>query len=305
MARDCGDGSAKLRELLASLPCLTHRERPVTSEPARQLLLQYFPGTDPTWLAGEAWGERRVDAFVVGSGPDARPYHVASLLIDGSFVPDVVSEYPHIPYDTAQVNAKPPRGAEPGVFVTTTAVHPPTATQARFVQRGARRVASVVGGHCALFDWDAGWLPAADRPRPNALLVEGAWVPTVSPSVAATCEAFRRAYAAYYDAGGQGDDWAVMAFFEDGSFAEKVQMVECVLGDDGLSPLGLGCLSAGPVENLIGHDLLDYIERDADTRARWVPLLRGTYWHSEPPDVRERLGALLGVDVPLPMPKRR
>ena len=35
--------------------------------------------------------------------------------------------------------------------------------------------------------------------------------------------------------------------------------------------------------------------------ARWVPLLRGTYWSSEPSDVRARLQALLTG----PSPTRR
>lgn len=270
----------------------------MTSEPARQLLLECFPSTDPTWLAGEARGERRIDTFLVGLGSEARPYHVTSLLIDGCFVPDDVSMFPHIPHDTVQVNATLSRWAEAGVFVTTMAVYPPTATQARFVQRGAQRVASVAGGHCALFDWDTGWLPEKDRPRPDALLVEGTWVPTVSPFVAATCEAFRQAYAAYYDAGGHGDDWAVMAFFEDGTFAEKLRMVECILGGDNLSAFGLDCLAWGPVEDLISHDLLDYVERDTDVRARWVPLLRGTHLHSKPAEMRDRLRALLGSEAP-------
>ena len=59
---------------------------------------------------------------------------------------------------------------------------------------------------------------------------------------------------------------------------------------------------AQPVD-LVGHDLLDHIERDADTRARWVPLLRGTYWHSEPPDVRERVRILLDPRAPPPPPE--
>lgn len=72
-------------------------------------------------------------------------------------------------------------------------------------------------------------------------------------------------------------------------------MVECVLDAPGLSSLGRGFLATGPVENLIGTELLDLLETDANIRARWVPQLRGTYWSSEPPAIRRRLRALLGL----------
>lgn len=45
-------------------------------------------------------------------------------------------------------------------------------------------------------------------------------------------------------------------------------MVECVLDAPGLSSLGRGFLAAGPVENLIGTELLDLVETDANIRAR-------------------------------------
>lgn len=264
---------------------------------ARQLLQEYFPGSEPVWFGGEARGDRRIDAFLNASPSEDRAYYVVSLRIDGCFVADVVSEYPHIPYDTAWVNAKPPRGAACGVFVTVEQVHPPYATAARFTHRGGLRTAEVRHGWCALFDWDTVWLRMADTARPEALQVGGAWVPTVSSLAAATPEAFCRAYAARCEAGGGKDaapDWAVMSFFDTGTFAEKVRMVECIL-DGGVSNHVLGCVAAGPVEDLIGHELLDYVTCNAERQARWVPLLRGTYWSSEPPGVRVRLQALLAL----------
>lgn len=255
----------------------------------------HFPGFDPAWFGGEANGDRRVDAFLVPLASETREYFVASLRIDGCFVPDVVSDYPHIPYDTAWVNAKPPRSAERGVFVTVEQVYPPDATAARFTHRGGLRTAAVSHGWCALFDWDTTWVDTAARAKPEALQVGGTWVATVSSLVAATPEAFHRAYAAYRH-GDRADkaapDWAVMAFFEPGTFVEKLRMIECLL-DGGLSDQALGILAAGPVEDLISHDLLDYITPSAERQARWVPLLRGTYWDLEPPDIRARVEALL------------
>ena len=202
-------------------------------EAARQLLLDYFPGCDPAWFGGEAHGERRLDVFLVGSASEDQVYCVASLCIDGCFVPDVVSEYPHVPYDTAWVNAKPPRGAETGVFASVTQVQSPDATAVRFTHRGQARTAPVIGGWCALFDWDTMWLLGANTPKPEALHIGGRWVPTVSSLAAATPEAFCAAYGAFYDTEGPrgtAPDWAVMSFFEDGTFAEKLHMVEWPAG---------------------------------------------------------------------------
>ena len=72
-------------------------------------------------------------------------------------------------------------------------------------------------------------------------------------------------------------------------------MIECILDAPDLSRGGRGFLAAGPVENLIGTELLDIIEGDAGVRARWVPLLHGTYWSSESPAIRRRLRILLGL----------
>ena len=118
----------------------------------------------------------------------------------------------------------------------------------------------------------------------------------MSSVVAATAEAFRRAYVAYANGHKHGcANWASDAFFEPGTFAETFRMIECILNAPDLSPAGLGFLAAGPVENLIGMELLDTIEGNAGVRARWVPLLRGTFWSSEPPAVRRRLRVLLGL----------
>lgn len=79
----------------------------------------------------------------------------------------------------------------------------------------------------------------------------------MSGLVAATADGFRNGYRAYYDDGARDDDWAPRDFYEDGSFAEKRAIVEAVLDGPGLSDFAHGCLAAGPVEDLIGHDLLD------------------------------------------------
>lgn len=260
---------------------------------ARDLVLSYLPNSDPLWLGGAAHGERRLDVFHVAAG-DVH-LHVLSLAIDGSFVPEIVATNPHVPYDTALADAKPPRGDAVGVFAWTERVHAPGATQARFDWGGRERTAPVTAGHALLIDWDTPWPRYATRPRPRALRIAGLWQPTVSGLVAATAAGFRDGYRAYYDGRARDDDWAPGSFYEKGSFAEKLAMVEAVLDGPGLSDFAHGCLAAGPVEDLIGHELLDYVEASAGNRARWVPLLRGTYWSSEPPDVRGRLCALLGI----------
>ncbi len=262
---------------------------------ARQLLASYFPQVSLAWFGCDERRERRVDAFLAGAADDASAFYVISLRIDGCFVAEAGSKHPHLPYEVVLLNAKPPRSEATGVFVTTWPVYPVGATQARFTHRGAIRTAPVRAGHCALFDWDTAWLATDDRPQPAALLVDGAWQSTVSPLVAATREEFRHSYVAYANSECRGDDWASNAFFDTGTFADKLAMVECILEADDLSTFGRGFLAAGPVEELIGTELLDYLERNAAARARFVPLLRGTYWSSEPPFVRRRLRELLGL----------
>ena len=276
------------------------------AEAARGLLLDTFPHADPLWLGGEERDERRVDAFLIRDPAGDRAYHVTGLRIDGVLVPDLVSEYPHIPFDSGAVNAKPPRWAEPGVFVSVVAVRSPGAVAVRLARGGRVDTVPVRHGHCVAVDWGTGWLAAGGRPVPEALLVDGAWLPSLSARVAVTDEDFRRAIIAGFRPGVKGGSWAAdELFLEDGPFEEKLRMVECVLdaAADGevLSDWGRGCLAAGPVENLIGHALLDYVTSRADIRARWVPLLRDAWWSSEPPDVRARMRALLdGPDKDVP-----
>ena len=264
---------------------------------AREHLLDYLPGTDPTWLGGEARGEHRIDTFLVREASEARAYSVLSLRIDAAFVPDVVSEYPHIPYATAHANAKPPRSRETGVFAATETIRSPAATRVRFAQRGAVREAPVIAGHCVLYDWDTPWLAAGGRPRPAALLVDGAWVPAVSPLVAATAGDFRRGYVAHHEA--RGDDrhryaWARDVFYNSRDTTEKIALIEAILEGSDVPGGVLDSLSAGPVEDLIGHELLDHVAGSGARRAHWHQLLRFAYWVDEPPDVRNRLVELFG-----------
>ncbi len=268
---------------------------------ARQLLLDCLPGTSPIWLGGEERGEHRIDTFLLRQPSDDSVYAVLSLAIDGTFVPDVVSEYPHVPYATVHANAKPPRSGDIGVDATVATIHSPGATRGRFAQRGGVREAAVIAGHCVLFDWDTPWLATADRPRPLALLIGDAWTPTVSSLVAATARDFGRGYLAHHAAYGQGrreHDWAREPFFESGHREEKIAMIEAILDVADPADDALGSLAAGPVEDLISHELLDYITSSGERRTRWVPLLRGTYWHNEPPDLRTRLVELLGRPSP-------
>jgi len=264
---------------------------------AQQLLATYFPNASLKWFGGDEHGERRVDAFLVGQGTKARPYYVTSLRIDGCFVSEAVSAHYHLPYDPHLIDVKP-HPSVPGVSVTTWTIHPPCAVEARFIQRGDVRIAPVIAGHCALFDWNVIGMDGDSCLTADALFIKGVWQPTVSRLVAATATEFVRAYAAYRDTKQASDSWAVDAFFDAGSFADKLRMVESVLDTPDVSDWCLGCLAAGPVEDLIGCELLDLLERDATMRARWIPLLRGTYWQYEPREVRRRLSAMLGLSPP-------
>ncbi|WP_375465359.1 hypothetical protein [uncultured Methylobacterium sp.] len=264
---------------------------------ARQCLLGYFPGNDPIHLGGEERGEHRVDTFLVPEAGNSRGYSVLSLRIDASFVPDVVSEYPHIPYATGLANAKPPRSREIGVHATTEPVRSPAATRARFAQCGAVREAPVVAGHCVLYDWDTPWLAAENRPRPVALLVDGAWTPTVSPLVAATAADFRLGYVAHCEA--EANDrhrhaWAHDVFYDSRDTGAKIGLVEAILDGDDVPGGVIAGLSAGPVEDMIGHELLDHVTSNRERRARWSEVLRFAYWVNEPADVQDRLVALFG-----------
>lgn len=257
------------------------------------LARSYLPGAALIWIGGEQTATHRLDAFHHVDGED-RALFVLSTAVEGVLVPDVVSFHPHIPYDTTFANARPPRGDLIGVFAWLGRVHSPTATQVRFAVEGSARQVAVREAHALVVEWETPWPSSASRPRPEALLIDGTWQPTVSGLVAATDDDLRRGYRDYYDGGDKGDDWAVCAFLEDGSFAEQVAMVEAVLADSGLSDFAHGCLAAGPVEDLISDALLDYVIARPDRQARWTPLLRRTYWQSEPTHIRQRLSELLG-----------
>ncbi|TXN70471.1 hypothetical protein [Methylobacterium sp. WL6] len=264
---------------------------------ARQLLLDYFPHGDPNHLGGEERGERRVDTFIMHEAGNSRCYSVLSLRIDAAFVPDVVSEYPHIPYATELANAKPPRWREIGVHATTWTIRSPSATRGRFMQRGAVREAPVISARCVLYDWDTPWLSEESVPRPVALLVDGAWGPTVSGIVAATAADFRRGYVAHHEAGPNAryrHAWARDVFYDSRDTRAKIPLVEAILDGADLPDGVLDGLSAGPIEDMIGHELLDHVAASGERRTLWHQLLRFAYWIDEPADVRERLVALFG-----------
>lgn len=253
----------------------------------------YLPGGVLLWIGGESSGPHRIDAFHLGNGENQTLF-VLSTLTEGVFIPDLVSLDPYIPYDTALAEARQPNSQAIGVSAWVERVHSPGATEIRFAVGEGRRQAPVHNAHTLVVDWDTQGLNWMSRPRPEALLIDGDWQPTISRQLAATAQDLRRGYRDYYDGGAKGDDWAVGSFYDVGSFGEKVAMVEAILEGSNLSDFAHACLAAGPVEELIGDDLLDYITAQADRQARWIPLLRQTYWHSEPAHIRERLGRLLG-----------
>lgn len=256
------------------------------------------PGLDAVWLGGDARGDRRVDAFRGGDAARRGTSYVLSRRVDGRFAPDAVSDYPHVPYAAEHVNAKPPRARETGAFAFVEEVHAPDATRVRFARGGAVQDVAVIAGHCTLVAWDTAWIARDDWPAPLALLTGAGWVPAVSRFAAATPGDLRRAYIDFHALHRPQDDWVVELFHERLSLAEAVGLVECILEADGLCDRCRGSLAAGPVEDLIGHDLLDHVERDAATRARWIPLLRRACWTSEPADIQQRLRDLLGTSVP-------
>ncbi|WP_152048710.1 hypothetical protein [Aureimonas psammosilenae] len=253
----------------------------------------YLPNATLIWIGGERNGQHRLDAFHHVEAED-RTLFVLSTAIEGVLVPDVVSFYPHIPYDTTFANARPPRSDLFGVFAWVERVHSPMTTEVRFTKGGSTQQAVVREAHALIVEWDTPWPSQASRPGPEALLIEGTWQPTVSSFLAATGDDLRRGYWDYYDGGDKSDDWAVGSFREAVSFTEKVAMVEAVLAGRDLSDFAYGCLAAGPVEDLISDELLDYVTAHPDRLARWVPLLQRTYWHAEPAPIRQRLKQLLG-----------
>lgn len=253
----------------------------------------YLPAATLVWIGGEQSDTHSLNVFHNVDAEDQTLF-VLSTGIEGVLVPDVVSFQPHIPYDTAFANVHPPHSELIGVFAWVERVHSPMATEVLFAVEGSTRQATVRNGFALIVEWDTPWPSGASRPHPEALLIGGAWQRTISAQVAAIGDDLRRGYRDYYDAGAKGDDWAVDSFFKDGSFAEKVAMVEAILADSDMSDIAHACLAAGPVEDLISDDLLDYITARPDRQALWVPLLRRTYWHSEPAHIRQRLSELLG-----------
>ena len=262
------------------------------------------PGLDAVWLGGDSRGDCRVDAFRGGDAARPDTSYILSRRVGGRFAPDVLSDYPHIPYAAEHVNAKPPRARETGAFAFVEEVHAPDATRVRFAWGGGVQDLPVIAGHCTLVAWDTAWIARDDWPAPLALLTGAGWVPAVSRFAAATPGDLRRAYVDFHTLHRPQDDWVVELFRERLTVAEAVGLVECILEADGLCDLCRGSLATGPVEDLIGHDLLDHVERDAATRARWIPLLRRASWTSEPADIRQRLRDLLGTPVPLLAPRR-
>ena len=59
------------------------------------------------------------------------------------------------------------------------------------------------------------------------------------------------------------------------------------------NPRVLGLLAAGPLEDVIGTQTIDRIEREAAANDRFHDLLGGVWYSTEPPDIQKRLDAIL------------
>jgi hypothetical protein len=59
------------------------------------------------------------------------------------------------------------------------------------------------------------------------------------------------------------------------------------------NPRVLGLLAAGPLEDIVGYQTIDRIEREAAANDRFHDLLGGVWYSTEPPEIQKRLDAIL------------
>ena len=180
------------------------------------------------------------------------------------------------------------------MFVTIEPAYAHNATGARFLHQDGIREAAVNNGHAVLYTWDTIWPRTADQPRAAALEQAGV-CQAVVPGRLALPEDFARAYAAYAGSKDHENWWAVSAFFDARNWDERFALAMAVLDRiDLLDDRHFGGFGAGPIEDLLGHDLMDVAEADTGRTETWRSLLRATYWHLEPEDVRQRVARYLG-----------
>ncbi len=235
--------------------------------------------TTPIWHS-----QHSTFAAVLAIFPDGMPWYSLLTCIDDTWLLVASALVGWIAFDLQ------PRG----VLLDLTPVDP--AVSAGQVQYGAQTCVSPArhGYLCSTF-WDV------DPPSPQqqlqfqALHVEAAWQPCIEPSYPATAQQFASAYLRYFQQRAEADWWAVDLLSVPDQ-AARLRLVRAVLHHAQLpaDAYALGCLGAGPLEELLSDWLLDELEPEIAHSPNLRHALSTVRRESEPPHIQARLARLLG-----------
>jgi len=259
----------------------------------RDFFLTYFPQANPLFLASEIHGDIKIDVFAFDSSDnESDEYAIVSELRNGKFIPLAVTDFRHIPYDPMKRDQRPP-STDIGVFVAIESIHEPQATKLLLRYKGADLEKEIIGGRAVQFCWDTVWPDSSQQPKPVALYVRDHWVPTLCTGVAATADTFYHASYNYrLDHQKKDYEWAADCYFgfsREEKFEMLIALVERVPEHDSY----IGYLGAGPVEDLMGDELLDFIEKDVANRAKWKAIIKTSHYDFEQGECLRRIKKLL------------
>jgi len=263
--------------------------------PAEFLVLDR-PDAKPALLVSERRNSIQLDVFLVGE----EILTVVSFLDGDRFIPTAVSKQPHIPYNRNPM-ASGSAENELGIFVYEEEIFEPDAKQARFRIDHALIDVQITSSRAVHILWDTLWPLQTALPKIVELLLGNVWRPTVADGLAATDDTFFKAYIeqnqrkVVWKLHGEDhlEDWAAGFNLQDFPNDQQLKLIQCVIDRSSPQDAHLGSLGAGPIEDFLSNEFMDYVESDDRNARVWRAAIRQANWRLEAPDLATRISQFL------------
>lgn len=224
--------------------------------------------------------------------PGDQPWYHLFVELDKEWFPAAPSFSKWISYETSETKS--------GVLVDLSLVNE-SVRRGRVSYRGQVFESEVNESYLCTVIWDVDCPNDEDRIDYLDLLVGESWEGCVVPWVPATARQFAHAYLEYDKVKTKESEdknwWAVSMLFDTDSSEEKLKLILAIIDHADLprDESGLGCVGAGPLEDLMSDWLLDRLEERIPNDPKLRYALSNVRMDFEEETLQHRVTELLSV----------
>ncbi|MCA9976976.1 MAG: hypothetical protein KC413_14545, partial [Anaerolineales bacterium] len=220
--------------------------------------------------------------------PDYAPWYHLLIELDGEWLVSESSFSNWLPYDTPKLD---------GVLVDVVQVDEQV-RGGRVAYQGQVAESQVNEEYLCTVIWDVAHPTLHDKVNYLELLIGDSWQECIVSWFPTTAQQFANAYLTYHRTEGQASKdkywWAVQMLFTDDQ-QEKLKLALAIIDYADLSrdEYALGCLGAGPLEDLMSEWLLDSLENVVSNNSKLKYALSMVRMDFEEENIQQRVARLL------------